>query len=319
MPVTYFFGKGWDTDMDLCQMLPVSMRNEIPDNCETGLEEVRMRVGWPTELLYGDNSTRCLPKASQKDISETLNYLSGYSLYALASELRQGFFTAKGGHRVGICGRANPQNAQNTKAEDAGQIQGIVDVSGLNIRIAHERKDCAKKLMPYLRDGDNIHNTLILAKPGVGKTTYLRDCIRLISTGDRTHPGLKVSVVDERSEIAACYRGVPQNDLGPRVDVLDNCPKVKGMRMLLRAMSPQVIAVDELGGEEDFAAVFQILYSGSRILGTIHAENIDELSAKPYMEELLQQKKIGRFVVLSKDEKGRRSCAVYDQDCRRIC
>lgn len=297
--------------MDLCQILPVSMRSDIPDNCEQGLEEVRMRVGWPTELLYGDNSTKCLPKASQKDISETLNYLSGYSLYALAAQLRQGFFTAKGGHRVGICGRANEQETQ--------RIQGIVDVSGINIRIAHEKKDCAKSLMPYLRDGEQIHNTFLIAKPGVGKTTYLRDCIRLISTGDKTHPGLKVSVVDERSEIAACYRGVPQNDLGPRVDVLDNCPKVKGMKMLLRAMSPQVIAVDELGGEEDFAAVCQILYSGSRILGTIHADSLEEVKEKPYMQDIMQQKKIGRYVVIKKAGDGRRRYHVYDKDFKRLC
>jgi stage III sporulation protein AA len=287
-------------------MLPVKLRSQLPEKYEEGLEEIRLRTGCPTELRYGDDSVRILTAVTQSEISETLNYLSGYSLYALEADLKEGFFTAKGGHRVGVCGRAN-------------HASGIVDISAINIRIAHEQKGCAKELIPYIRNQNDIYNTLIIAPPGVGKTTYLRDCIRLLSAGDKLHPGLKVSVVDERSEIAACYRGVPQNDLGPRVDVLDDCPKIKGMRMLLRTMSPQVIAVDELGGEEDFAAVFQILYSGSRILGTIHGDEPEEVFAKPYMKELIRQKKVKRFVVLEKLKDGSRGFHIYDEELKKIC
>lgn len=301
--------------MAIEQMLPVALREELPENCEEGLEEVRLRADRPTELLYGDNSVKQLPKVSQQQITEALNYLSGYSLYTLEANLRQGFFTAKGGHRVGISGRTN----QLAGRADQTGVGGIVDISGINIRIAHEKKGCAEELLKYIRSGDSIYNTLIIAPPGVGKTTYLRDCIRILSSGDDKHAGLKVSVVDERSEIAACYRGIPQNDLGPRVDVLDDCPKVKGMRMLLRSMSPQVIAVDELGGEEDFKAVIQILYSGSRILGTVHADDPEELFAKPYMKELLVQKKVKRFVMLDRNEDGSRKFYVYDEELRQIC
>lgn len=300
--------------MGVQEMLPAAIRAFMPENGEEGLEEIRLRAGWPVELIYGNHTVKKLNQVTQQQIFETLNYLSGYSIYSLEEDLRNGFFTAKGGHRVGIAGRTN------TKTGTYGnEICTIVDVSGINIRIAHEKKDCAKELLPYIRDGDSIYNTLILAPPGVGKTTYLRDCIRLLSTGDKEHPGLKVSVVDERSEIAACYRGVPQNDLGPRVDVLDDCPKMKGMRMLLRTMSPQVIAVDELGGKEECDAIFQIIYSGSRILGTIHAENVLELREKGSTKELVKEEKIGRYILLKKEWDGSRHYEVYDKKLMRIC
>lgn len=301
--------------MELKDMFPVSLRSALPDAYDKDLEEVRIRVGWPTEFLYSDGKIVQFSKVSQKEVTEMLNYLSGYSLYAMEEELRQGFFTMEGGHRIGIAGRAS-------RASDTGkgdEIRGIVDVSGMNIRVAHEKKGCAIPLVPYIRNGDTIHNTFFLAPPGVGKTTYLRDCIRMLSKGDEEHQGLKIGVVDERSEIAACYRGVPQNDLGPRVDVLDNCPKERGMRMLLRTMSPQVIAVDELGGQEDFEAVFQILHSGSRILGTIHAKNVEELLVKPYMKELFRQKTIGRYVVLERKDGGERTFRIYDKELKQIC
>ncbi len=297
--------------MELKQIFPISVQKSLPVNYERGLEEVRFRAGWPTELLYGDGNIRRLPKVTQREMIEMLNYISGYSLYALEEELRQGFLTMKGGHRIGICGRASRKSCN--------EISGIADISGMNIRIAHERKGCAAPLLPYLRNGNTIYNTLILAPPGVGKTTFLRDAIRLLSTGDDKQEGLKIGVVDERSEIAACYRGVPQNDLGPRADVLDNCPKERGMRMLLRTMSPQIIAVDELGQEEEFAAVYQILYSGIRILGTVHAKNVQELMVKPFLEALLAQKQIGRIVVLERGEEGRRLFRIYNEALERIC
>lgn len=285
--------------------LPKSLAGSISTQSENGVEEIRLRSGQPTELIYSDNRIVCLPEVSGNEIMETLNYLCGYSVYLLEKEIKHGFFTARGGHRVGICGRTTEH--------------GIADISGLNIRVAHEKKDCAREILPYIRDGECIHNTLILAPPGVGKTTYLRDLIRLLSSGDDKHPGVKISVVDERSEIAACYRGVPQNDLGPRVDVLDECPKVKGMLMVLRSMSPQVIAVDELGMEEDFLAVLQILYSGSRILGTLHCRDIQELRQKPYLQEILQGKKVTRYVLLLRDEEGERHFQIYDEKLEPIC
>lgn len=302
--------------MDFLHIFPVRIRPSIPDNRWEGLEEIRIRAGLPVEFLYADRKSLHFGTVRKEEITEMLNYLSGYSLYALEENFKQGYFTMKGGHRIGIAGRTVRERG---KEKDADTVGGIYDISGLNIRVAHERKGCAKMLTEAIRKADTIHNTFIVAPPGAGKTTYLRDCIRLLSTGDETHSGIKVSVVDERSEIAACFEGVPQNDLGPRTDVLDNCPKERGMLMMLRSMSPQVIAVDELGEEGDFEAVYQAISSGSRILGTVHADRLSELSKKPYMNKLMEQRLIGRFALLKREIDGTRTMEVYDEAMHRIC
>ncbi len=151
------------------------------------------------------------------------------------------------------------------------------------------------------------------------KTTMLRDCIRMLSDGDRKLPGMKVGVVDERSEIAASFFGVPQNDLGDRADVLDNCPKAEGMRLLLRSMSPQVLAVDELGGREDYLAVEEALHCGCRIIGTMHAGDIMELQEKAYLQGWLKRGFFGRFVFLKRTEGGERGFMVYDGRLKELC
>lgn len=302
--------------MEFVNIFPVRIRQTIPKDKWDGLEEIRIRAKLPVEFLYADRKSLHFGVVEKEEIREMMNYLSGYSLYAMADELKEGFFTMKGGHRVGVVGRvAREEASQNGK----NGICGIYDFSGLNIRIAYEKKGCAKQLVQQIRQGDSIHNTLILAPPGAGKTTYLRDSIRILSYGDPEHMGLKIAVVDERSEIAACYQGIPQNDLGPRTDVLDNCPKERGIFMMLRSMSPQIIAVDELGKEEDFMAVYQAVCCGSRILGTVHAQRIRELSEKPYMCKILEARMIDRFVLLNRELDGTRKMQIYDETMRRIC
>lgn len=268
------------------------------------LEEIRVRINKPVELITGDSITFGDKKVTGDDMEELLNYLTDYSWFNLASQIRQGFFTIRGGHRVGVVGRAGIYDER---------IESINDISGVNIRVAHEYKNCAREIMPYIRKTDDIYDTVFVSPPGVGKTTYLRDAIRIIAGGCDGNRAMKVAVVDERSEIAACYRGVPQNDLGGRCDVLDNCPKAKGMRILLRAMSPQIIAVDELGGTEDERAVDLSRKSGVRILGTIHAKEFTELCDKG-MTNLAE-----RFVFLKKGEQGKRSFCVYDNRGNMVC
>lgn len=318
---------------ELRRKLPIRFRETITEADFDGLEEIRFRAGSPPELCYaGDHAIR---KNAHKginvtaaDIHELLNYLTGYSLYAYEEEIRQGYFTIAGGHRIGVAGRTSLKE----EGGDTG-ISAMTEIGAVNIRIAHEHKGCALPIMPYIRreqanrmqnsgrqephNGADIYNTLLLAPPGVGKTTYLRDCIRLLSSGADGGVPFKVSVVDERSEIAACHLGEPQNDLGPRTDVLDSCPKRSGMRMLLRSMSPRIIAVDELGGEEDFRTLYEVLYSGSRILGTVHAATVEELRTKPCMQQLLEQEMIRRLILLEKDGSGR-SFRVYDSHLKML-
>lgn len=272
------------TTISFLQYFPAALRGRFSEQQLTDAEEIRIRVGQPVEIFGGGRFVRREDAVVERYmLCEMLNYLTGYSLYALEEEMKQGFFTIEGGHRVGLCGHMSYHDT------DAGnQADVLSDINGLNIRIAHEVKGCAGGLVPYLRCGESIYNTLFFAPPGVGKTTYLRDCIRILSGGEDGGRGLKVGVVDERSELAACHLGVPQNDLGPRTDVLDNCPKEIGMQMLLRSMSPEVIAVDELGKEADYEALASVMRAGVRLLGTVHSQTKEELYQKPHIRPLLK-------------------------------
>lgn len=300
---------------NLIAVFPNKFRISMNDISWDGLEEIRIRMGIPIELIYG-NRTEWLKEEKpidRKDLDEMLNYMTGYSLYSLEEEIRQGYLTINGGHRVGLVGHTSYENAIN-----GYQVRSMRDIGGLNIRVAHEKKGCADNILPFIRREFSIYNTIFFAAPGVGKTTYLRDCIRQISNGDETIAGLKTAVVDERSEIAACYLGKAQNDLGNRTDVLDACPKEIGMKMLLRSMSPQVIAVDELGKEKEFELIEEMRCCGVKLLGTIHAGSIQEILKNPNLKGCLESGAIERFVELIRQPNGKRSFQVYNAMGERI-
>ena len=304
-----FYGKkhGGSDRMEITEYLPVDFRTQMEAETLCGAEEIRLRVGQPLEILYGDEKEKEIGLLTEAHMREVLNYLSGYSVYALEEELRQGYFTLEGGHRIGVSGRASYE-----KHGTSSCMKLLSCISGLNIRLAHEKKGCASVLIPWLYCGENVYHTFFFAPPGVGKTTYLRACIRLLSKGNHLRAGKKVGVVDERSEIAACYRGIPQNDLGPRTDVLDNCPKEHGIHMLLRSMSPQIIAVDELGLPEDFAAVADCARCGVSILGTIHAGSVLEVLHRLQMGGLDLIRSQMRLIGLQREPDGRRILTVYE-------
>lgn len=293
--------------MEITEYLPAEFRTEITTRMLCGAEEIRLRVGQPLEILYADEKEKKIGLLTEAHMREVLNYLSGYCVYALEEELRQGYFTLEGGHRIGVSGRASYEKKGNINC-----MKMLSCISGLNIRLAHERKGCASVLIPWLYCGENVYHTFFFAPPGVGKTTYLRDCIRLLSAGNRMRAGKKVGVVDERSEIAACYRGIPQNDLGPRTDVLDNCPKEPGIYMLLRSMSPQIIAVDELGLAEDFAAVADCARCGVSVLGTIHAGAVSEVMQRIRRGGLDMLQSQMRLIGLKREPDGSRLLTVYE-------
>ena len=296
----------------LVTVFPTSIRPRMRKINWDGLEEIRVRIGWPVELIYGNHNEWLGNYDSMIDrqhLDEMLNYITGYSIYAMDEEIRQGYITFSGGHRIGITGHATYETVRDTSES---RITNIVDIGGLNIRIAHERKGCAEKLVSYLRKEDSIYNTLFFAAPGVGKTTYLRDAIRILSEGVGNQKGLKISVIDERSEIAACINGKPQNDLGKRTDVLDACPKEIGMKMVLRTMSPDVIAVDEIGKKEEFDLLEQMRCSGVRVLGTIHAGDMEEVLRNPMICQTIESGGIERFVELRKRCNGYRIFRIYD-------
>lgn len=279
------------------------------NNIFNDLVEIRIRINKPIifrnsgrDLIYINNSfvdaslfdknNKCeYLCASLEDVNEMIDLVSDYSLYAFEDDLRQGYITIKGGHRVGIAGKV---------VIDMDRVKNIKNISFLNLRIAHQIKGCAKNVMPYIQADRKYLHTLIISPPGCGKTTLLRDIIRTISDGDKNYSGRDVGVVDERSEIAACYMGLPQNDVGFRTDVLDNCPKATGMLMLLRTMNPEVIAVDEIGDSKDVEAIRYVINCGCTIIATIHGDSIDEIRTRPIIRKLIDERVFDRYIILGK-------------------
>ena len=310
---------------ELLQIFPLHLRKTLQRICleENTLEEIRIRIGQPiifhmeNEEWYLKEEEERLDKrsegayrATKEDIRNMVKFISSYSLYAYEDEMKRGFITIQGGHRIGVAGQV---------VMEAGKILSLTNIYFLNIRVAREKRGCAKEIVPYLIHRNSIYNTLFVSPPGVGKTTYLRDVIRILSSGTERLHGMKVSIIDERSEIAACKQGIPQNDVGPRSDVLDGCLKSFGMLLMLRSMAPQVIAVDEIGSREDCSAMEQAIYSGSKILGTVHAYDMKELSQKKYLKQMIEQQMFGRIVLLEKGENGRRRFHIYNENLEKIC
>lgn len=274
-----------------------------------GLQEIRLRTDRPLILWLGGKEYFVTSRGlltrhskmgylvSQEEIRTTMEYLGQYSLYAYEEELRQGFLTIQGGHRVGVAGKTIIENRQ---------IKGVHQISCINIRFSHQIKGCADPVLPYVTENNEVCHTLIISPPRCGKTTLLRDLVRQISDGFGQFSGCAVGVVDERSEIGGSYQGVPQNDVGMRTDLLDCCPKSEGMMMLIRSMSPQVVAVDEIGSYEDIHAIEMILHSGCKLLATVHGSSIEDIKKKPLLERLIREHVFERYIVLQ------------NMDCRRI-
>lgn len=256
---------------EILRLFPNEMRQVIETkigNRWDFLQEIRIRLFQPIEFIF-DRQIEWIThvKPSKHDGVYIVNQLSEFSLYRMTDELREGYITIEGGHRVGIAGRVNTIG---------GSVKALQYITFFNIRIAKQKIGVANAIIPYIFK-EKYLNTLLVGAPQTGKTTLIRDTTRLISSGWGKVPAQKVGVIDERSEIAASINGIPQLDLGTRTDVMDACPKAEGMMMMIRSMSPDVLVVDEIGSADDINALIEAINTGVTVICTIHGQSLIEL------------------------------------------
>ncbi len=278
---------------EILKVLPSYISNEIIRmNISQNITEIRLRV-------KGKVILRCVKEeivldciVTTKTILDILLNVSKNSIYAIQSDINNGFVIIKGGHRIGISGEV-------VYVDD--RIKNIKNICSLNIRVARQIFGCADSILPSIISNGKVLNTLIISPPGCGKTTLIRDIIRQISNGVPTlnFKGKNVSLIDERGEIASVYNGIASLDVGARTDIMSNANKSQGMKMMIRSMAPDVIATDEIGREEDIIAIKEAVLSGVNVIFTMHGDSIKSIIKNPNIKELLDLEIFRKIILLS--------------------
>ncbi len=273
-------------------LLPHNLRErarELKREERASCEEFRLRLGYPSSVVMpeGERSMGGDP-VTKRELGFVLEAATGASVHSASSRLAEGFITAKGGFRVGLCGAVGLSG---------GEPGGFTSVSSAAIRISREHKGACVPIIDSVYSGGEVRSTLIISPPGGGKTTLLRDLVRYISDAAG---GPRVGLCDERSEIAAFFDGEPTMDVGRRTDVLDGCPKARAVSMLLRSMNPGVIAIDEITAEEDAEAMTRAAHCGVKLIATAHAASRTELAERPIYRALLASGVFEELIIIRK-------------------
>lgn len=268
-------------------LLPAELRAcalALPDSIRRRAEELRLRTGYPPTVVLPEGE-RAIPgrAVSGHDLECVLTAATGASVHTASDSIRNGYVTARGGVRLGLCGTASVQD---------GEICGIRRLTSVCIRIPRQCRGCADAVYAALTE-DGFTDTLLVSPPGGGKTTLLRELVRRLSES-----GYRVALADERGEVAGVCGGAPRFDVGAHTDVLTGAPKGTGALLLLRAMSPQVLAMDEITAAEDLRAARFAANCGVRLLATAHAGDLDELRQRPAYRTLLREKIFRRAVII---------------------
>ena len=278
---------------EVYKMLPDNIKNNVKEFLVLEeVQEIRIKIGKPIIIVLSFQEKILDYIATKDDLRYMISKISNYSLYAFEEEIKQGYITLKGGHRVGLAGEC---------VISKGEVRTIKNISSLNIRICKEIVGASNKVMRLITENNRVYNTLIVSPPKCGKTTILRDISRNLSNGmyQINLKGKKVTIVDERSEIAACYNGIPQMNVGIRTDVLDNCLKKSGMIMAIRSLSPEVLICDEIGTDSDLEALNMAFNSGVNIIVTVHGYDIDDIYNRRIFKELIDNCILERVILLS--------------------
>jgi stage III sporulation protein AA len=278
---------------EIFKILPQGIKEIVINlNDLSHLQEIRAKVRRPLMLQLGSKEITTEYTVTQEDLKVIVQRISNYSAYAFEEEIRQGYITIKGGHRVGLCGSC---------VMEGKRVKTIKSISSVNIRIGRAVKGCSDNVMKYIVENDSILNTIIISPPKCGKTTLLRDMARNLSDGMNSIKlsGKKVCIVDERSELAGCFEGIPQMNVGVRTDVLDSCLKSEGIMMAIRSMSPDVVICDEIGTNSDMESIIMAMNCGINLVTSIHGFGIEDLNKRMVFKELVDNKVFRRAIILS--------------------